>query len=142
VHYLGKLQPLLLPTEAWETITINFIDGLPQSANANCILVIVDKFTRYGHFLPLSHPYTTTSVDGVFLNMVYKLHGLLSAIVSDRDPVFTSKFWQYLFKMSGTNLKMSSSYHPQTDGQSKRVNQCLETFLRCFVHSCPKKWKD
>jgi hypothetical protein len=61
---------------------MDFVDGLPQSANANCILVIIDKFTRYGHFLPLSHPYTTTSVVGVFMSMVYKFNGLPSAIIS------------------------------------------------------------
>jgi transposase InsO family protein len=72
---------------------------------------------------------------------VYKLHGLPAAIVSDRDPVFTSRFWQQFFMLSGTSLQMSSSYHPQTDGEMERNNQCLETFLRCFVHSSPKKWK-
>jgi hypothetical protein len=72
------------------------------------------------------------------MSVVYKLHGMLAPIISDGDPVFTSKFWQSLFKLSGTDLKMSSSYHPQTDGQTKHVNQCLETYLRYFVHSCPK----
>jgi hypothetical protein len=68
--YPGKLQPLPTPTEAWETISLDFIEGLPRSRNSNCILVVVDKFTRYDHFLPLSHPYTTSSVARVFLNEV------------------------------------------------------------------------
>lgn len=63
-----------------------------------------------------------------------------SAIISGRDRIFTSTFWQSLFKLSGTQLRLSSSYHPQTDGQTERVNQCLETYLRCFVHACPSKW--
>jgi hypothetical protein len=63
------------------------------------------------------------------------------AIISNRDPIFTSKFWQSLFTYASIQLRMSSSYHPQSDGQTERVNQCLETFLRCFVHTCPRKWK-
>jgi hypothetical protein len=108
---------------------MDFIEGLPRSNRADCILVVVDKFTRYAHFILISHPYTTSSVAVVFLKEVYKLHGLPASIISDRDPVFTSHFWQCLFKFSGTSLKLSSSYHPQTDGQTERVNQCLETFL-------------
>jgi hypothetical protein len=92
---------------------MDFIDGLPSSGHANCILVVVDKFTKYAQFIPLSHPYTTSSVAQVFMVNVYKLHGLPSAIILDRDPVFTSMFWQHLFKIIGTDLKLSSSYHPK-----------------------------
>jgi hypothetical protein len=113
--YPGKLQPLPTPTEVWETVSLDFIEGLPKSGNSNCILVVMDKFTRYDHFLLLSHPYTTSSVAGVFLNEVYRLHGLPASIISDKDPIFTSKFWQSLFKLAGIELKLSSSYHPQTD---------------------------
>jgi hypothetical protein len=119
---------------------MDFNEGLPCSKNANSILVIVDKFTRYGHFVSLSHPYTATTVAALFMDTMYKLHGVPAGIISDRDSIFTCNFWQQLFMLSGT-LKMSSSYHPQTDGQTKRVNQCLKTFLRCFVNACPGKWK-
>jgi hypothetical protein len=91
---------------------MDFIEGLPCSGSAECILVVVDKFTRYAHFIPLSHPYTAQSVAATFMSVVYKLHGLPASIISDRDPVFTSKFWQGLFKLSGTSLKLSSSNHP------------------------------
>lgn len=74
------------------------------------------------------------------MNNIFKLHGLPLAIVSDRDKVFTSHLWQELFKLLGTELRMSSAYHTQTDGQTERVNQCLETYLRCFVHACPTRW--
>lgn len=140
VRYPGLLQPLPVPPQAWHTISLDFIEGLPRSANANCILVVVDKFSKYGHFLPLSHPFTAAKVAKVFLDNVYKLHGLPVNIISDRDRIFTSSFWQTLFQLSGTQLCMSSSYHPQSDGQTERLNQCLETFLRCFVHTCPSKW--
>lgn len=71
---------------------------------------------------------------------IYKLHGMPQVIISDRDKIFTSQFWEYLFTKSGTELHMSSAYHPQSDGQTERVNQCLELFLRCFCHSSPSKW--
>lgn len=119
---------------------MDFVEGLPQSLGKNCILVVVDRFTKYGHFLPLAHPFTAAKVARVFFDSVYKLHGLPDSIVSDRDKIFTSAFWQELFSLTKVSLCMSSSYHPQSDGQTERVNQCLETFLRCFVHSCPAKW--
>lgn len=112
VKYPGLLEPLPVPEGAWEVVTMDFIDGLPQSHKYNCILVVVDKFTRYAHFLPLSHPFTAAKVAHSYLDNVYKLHGLPAAIVSDRDPVFTSKFWKELFRIIGTELNMSTSYHP------------------------------
>jgi transposase InsO family protein len=75
-----------------------------------------------------------------FFDNVYKLHGSPEKIISDRDKIFNSQFWQQLFSLTGTELSMSSSYHPQTDGQTERVNQCLEAYLRCFTHACPTKW--
>jgi transposase InsO family protein len=71
---------------------------------------------------------------------IYKLHGLPVTIISDRDKVFTSNLWRELFRLSQTQLCMSSAYHPQTDGQPERVKQCLETYLHCFAHACPTKW--
>jgi len=80
------------------------------------------------------------SVAQLFMTNIYKLHGMPTALIYDRDRIFTSKLWQELFRLVGVELKMSSSYHPQTDEQTEHVNQCMETFLRCFVHACPTKW--
>lgn len=140
VKYPGLLQPLPVPVGAWQVISMDFIEGLPISERYSCILVIVDKFSKYAHFLPLIHPYTAQSVATTFMKNFYKLHGMPKVIISDRDRIFTSLFWEHLFTKSGTELHMSSSYHPQSDGQTERVNQCLEIFLRCFVHSTPSKW--
>jgi hypothetical protein len=89
---LGLLQPLFIPEGAWTTITMDFVEGLPQSGNANYILVVVDKFIKYAHFLSLKYPFTAVTVAKLFLDNIYMLHGMPLAIVSDRDRVFTSKF--------------------------------------------------
>jgi hypothetical protein len=136
----GLLQPLPVPTQAWYTIRMDFIEGLPKSRKYDSILVVIDKFSKYAHFLRLTHPYGATTVAQVFFDQVYKLHGLPTEIITDRDRIFTSTFGQTLFHLAETTLNMSSSYHPQTDGQSEKLNQCLETYLRCKTHACPAKW--
>lgn len=136
----GLLQPLLVPSQAWATVSLDFIEGLPKFGGYEVILAVINKFTKYAHFVPLAHPYTALSVAQAYFTNNYKLHGLPEVIISDRDRMFTSKLWQELFKISDTQLLMSLAYHPQTDGQTERLNQCLEAFLRCTVHSCHKQW--
>ena len=92
-------------------------------------------------FFHLKHPFTAQSVAKLVLDNVVKLHGFPKSIVSDRDKIFTSAFWRALFSLVDTKLLMSSAYHPQTDGQTEWVNQCLEMYLRCAVNDTPKQWK-
>jgi transposase InsO family protein len=120
---------------------MDFVEALPRSEGKDTIIVVVDKLTKYAHFIPLSHTFTTKSIVQLFIDNVFKLHGLPLAIITDRDKIFTSQLWQDLFKSLNVKLKFSSAYHPQTDGQSERVNQCLENYLRCMVFQSPKKWK-
>lgn len=90
---------------------MDFIEGLLKSNRKEVILVVVDRLTKYAHFIPLSHPYITETVVGLFMENVYKLHGLPKSIVSDRDKVFTSKFWHTLFKKMQVQLNLSTAYH-------------------------------
>ncbi|GAU11620.1 hypothetical protein TSUD_346120 [Trifolium subterraneum] len=136
----GLLQPLPIPSQIWEDLAMDFITGLPSSHGYTVILVVVDRLTKYAHFIPMKTDYSSKSVAEVFMQNVVKLHGLPKSIVSDRDKVFTSAFWQQLFKLQGTTLAMSSAYHPQSDGQSEVLNKTLELYLRCFSFNNPKAW--
>lgn len=119
---------------------MDFIEGLPRSYSYNSILVVVDRYSKYAHFIPLHHPFTAIMVAKAFMTNIFKLHGLPTTIVSDRDKIFTSLLWEQLFLRSDTKLHFTSAYHPQSDGQIERVNQYLEIYLRCFTHSAPTKW--
>ena len=101
---------------------------------------MVDRLSKYAHFIAMQHSFTTSTVAQVFQDNVYKLPGLPESIVSDRDKVFLSHFWQSMFKTLQVQLKLSIAYHPQTDGQTEVVNKCLECFLRCMCRERPKEW--
>jgi hypothetical protein len=139
-HYPGLLDPLPIPDMAWTHISMDFIEGLPKSNGKEVILVVVDRLTKFAHFVPLSHPYTVQTVAQAFIDNVMKLHGPPIAIVSDRDRIFTSNMWKDIFKALDVQLHYSSAYHPQSDGQTERVNQCVENYLRCMIFADPKKW--
>jgi hypothetical protein len=100
----GLVQPLPIPEQAWHTISMDFVEGLPKSKGHDTILVVVDKLTKYGHFLPQAHPFAALTIAKLFHNNVYKLHGLPQVIISDPDKVFTSTLWRELFRLSERTL--------------------------------------
>lgn len=110
-------------------MSIDFIKGFPVSDGKDKILVVVDRLTKYAHFIGMRKSESAKQVTDIFCKNVYKLHGFPKVIVSDRDTKFKGKVWKVFFKHIGTYLNMSSACHPQTDGQTKVVNKCLEVYL-------------
>ena len=104
---------------------MDFIEGLPKFEGYSVILVVVDRFTKFAHFLPVKHPYTAVIIAQLFFDNIVKLHGLPETIVSDRDTIFVSHFWKELIKKYKVNLNFTTAYHQQSDGQTEQVNQCL-----------------
>lgn len=135
----GLLQPVPIPLQIWTEVSMDFVEGLPSSNGYTVIMVIVDRLSKYAHFVALKHPYTAVTIAKAFVANVVRLHGIPTDIVSDRDKVFVSSFWQALFQLQGTKLSMSSSYHPQTDDQIEVVNRTLEQYLQCFAGDQSRK---
>lgn len=131
------LCPLPVPHRPWEDLSLDFIVGLPPYHGHTVILVVVDRFSKGIHLGMLPTAHTAHSVACLFMDIVGKIHGMPRSLVSDRDPLFVSRFWQELFQLSGTQLRMSSAYHPQSDGQTEVLNRVIEQCLRSFVHRRP-----
>ena len=130
------LHSLPVPAECWQSVSMDFIFGLPKDKHNNTgILVFVDRFSKMVHLAAVPESINADGSAQLFVDTVFRLHGMPIELVSDRDPRFTAKFWQCMFRQLGTQLSMSTSDHPQTDGQTERVNRVLEEILRSFVHS-------
>jgi hypothetical protein len=139
----GLLQPLPIPEWKWEMITMDFVSGLPRGKRGNdAIWVIVDRLTKSALFLPVKMTDPVDKLAKIYVNEVVRLHGVPTSIVSDRDPRFTSRLWPSIQHALGTNLSISTAFHPQTDGQSERVIQILEDLLRACALEFGGNWEE
>ncbi|GJP86067.1 hypothetical protein CLOP_g16130, partial [Closterium sp. NIES-67] len=137
----GLLQPLPVPEQPWQVVSLDFITGLPPTSSGHdAILVVIDKFSKMGHFIPTHTTARTEETAQLFVRHIISQHGIPTTLISDRDPKFTSKFWKELMSLLGTKLAMSSAYHPQTDGQTERLNQIVEQLLRAACKDDISKW--
>jgi len=138
----GLLNSLEIPNRPWESISLDFITHLPLTKNKNDTLItVVDRFSKQLVLIPTTIKITAEETAKKIFDNVVRYHGLPTSIVSDRDPRFTSKFWTKLFEITGSELRMSSSYHPQTDGQTERANQTIEQIIRTTVQKLDS-WDD
>ena len=138
----GELHPLLIPDAPWDTVSVDFIVELPESSGHDAIMVVVDSFTKRAHFVPT---FTTLSAAGtarLFVQHVWKLHGIPRKVVSDRGPQFVAEFTRELYHVLGIKIAATTAYHPQGDGQTERVNQELEQNLRIFINQRQDDWTD
>jgi transposase InsO family protein len=139
---IGELHPVAIPTRRWEQITVDFIVELPQAHGYDAVMNIVDSLSKRAHFIPT---HTTISAEGaarMYLTHVWKLHGLPCRVISDRGPQFVAQFTRELYRLLGIKLAASTAYHPQTDGQTERVNQELEQYLRLFTNERQDDWDE
>jgi hypothetical protein len=139
----GHLVPLPIPSRPWETISMDFIGPLPRTGRfKDAILVIIDKLTKMGHFIAITTKTTAKQTAELVFSEIVRLHGMPRNIISDRDPRFTSGFWTELWRLCGTQLRLSTAYHPQTDGQTERAIRVVEDMLRAYVNKHRNNWDE
>ena len=138
----GLLSPLSTPNKPWSDIAMDFIVDLPKSRDLTCIMVVVDRLTKMAHFIPFRCLPTAAIAADAFLTYIFRLHGLPESIISDRGSQFTSSFWNRLCSLYDIEHSLSTANHPQTDGQTERVNAILEQYLRCFINERQNNWAD
>ena len=136
----GKLKLSKVPEKPWTYLTVDFITKLSVVARKDMILVVCNRLSKMTHFVATTKRMSAEGLARLFRDNMWKLHGLPKSIVSDRGPQFAAKMMKELNKMLGIETKLSMSYHPQTDGQTKRMNQKLEQYLRFFIDHRQKDW--
>ena len=127
----GLLQPLSTPDRNWESVSMDLITDLQVTPRGHdSVLVVVDRLSKMTHFAPCKKTVSSMELAELFAREITRLHGFQKTIVMDRDPRFTSQFWRDLCKIYGTKLALSTAFHPQSDGQTERMNKLLEDVLR------------
>ncbi|KAJ9523973.1 hypothetical protein QJQ45_022376 [Haematococcus lacustris] len=140
----GLLQPLPIPERPWDSVSMDLIVKLPASGpnKYDSILVFVDRLTKMVHLVKTWESMTATQYAKLFLEHVFRLHGMPRSVVSDRGPQFHNKFWAEVTKLLQVQVNLSSAYHPETDGQTERVNRVIEEMLRHFIRPDQRDWAE
>jgi len=138
----GELHPLKMPEEPWKEISIDIIGPLPKSNGKDSIMVIVDRFTKMICLKATTTNVSSEEIAKIYRNKIWKLHRVPRAILSDREPQFTSRFMKDLMKALGTRRMLSTAYHPQTDRQMEQINQEIGTFLRHYMNYQQDNWTE
>jgi ribonuclease HI len=139
----GLLKPLEIPVWKWEDVSMDFVVGLPRTPNGNdSVWVIVDRLIKVAHFVPVKTRYATEKLADLYVEHILRLHGAPRSIVSDRGPQFVAMFWKSFHQLLGTTLSYSTTFHPQTDGQTETVNQVLEDMLRACALIYSTDWEN
>jgi hypothetical protein len=142
-HPAGLLQPHDIPELKWEVISMDFIVGMPLMARRHdSIFVVVDTLTKTAHFIHVRTTYQAPNIAIVFISEIVRLHGVPKRIIFDRGLVFTGRFWMSFQEALGTQLNFSTTYHPETDEHTERMNQTLEDMLRTYVMDQQKRWEE
>jgi IS30 family transposase len=137
----GLLQPMQIPKWKWEDVSMDFIVSLPRTQRGyDSIWVIVDRLTKVAHFLPVRTTYSSAKLAELYIERIVSLYGVPKKIMSDRGTQFTSHYWQKIHESLGTKLNFSTTYHPQSDGQTERINQILEDILRACAFQYGTSW--
>jgi hypothetical protein len=143
---LGLLQSIEIPSRRWQVITVDFITALPEVGNGrdtpiyNAICVFVDKYSKMVHLAPCNKNITAPAFARLFMKEIIRLHGVPQRIISDRDTRFNSVFFRKFTEALNVDLAMSTAFHPQTDGQTERVNRILQEMLRHYVYNHHEEW--
>ncbi|KAJ9519492.1 hypothetical protein QJQ45_000587 [Haematococcus lacustris] len=139
----GLLNPLSIPDYRWESVSMDFITKLPAGSHGyDAICVFVDRLSKMVHFVPCREDLKARRFAQLFIDHVYKLHGMPAELISDRGSLFTSVFWREVMRRCGSKPALSSSYHPQSDGQTERYNRVLEEMLRHYISPTQSDWPD
>ena len=136
------LKPLEIPKRPWQSISMDFVTGLPESNGHDAMWVVVDRLTKMAHYIPCNETTDTRQFAHMFITHVFKLHGLPLDITSDRGSLFTAEFWKELTRELSIDRRLSTAYHPQTDGQTERVNATMEQYLRAYCNYQQDNWAE
>jgi len=136
----GVLRPLPVPKKQWEDISMDFITGLPECEGYDAIWVVVDRLSKMRHFVPCQTTVDARGLAEMFLKEVVRLHGLPKTVISDRGPQFAAVFWKRLCERLGIDRRLSTAFHPHTDGQTERMNASMEQYLRIFTSHQQDDW--